>query len=280
MIFWFTIFFTLELCSLMNFLKNKQILINVFGIAIIPFFLAFYHLYLRADDTQDYNDSQEAIFDFEEYISKEFIKIPVEIDKIDISRNNLYKSDGIASFYAKRFHNRKTANGERFDMNEYSAAHRTLPFGTILRVTNLSNNKSTLVRINDRGPYVRKRIIDLSRHSINAINGKGLEHVAIEGFIPGETVILDENKYYYSYSLDKSPKCIADKYIEFIDSSKVFHDIVVNFENRVDKENDLFIMVPANLKNRKETEDSDFTYYIGRVKNEIEISRKEFLAIK
>jgi rare lipoprotein A len=69
---------------------------------------------------------------------------------------------GVCSYYGEKFHGRKTANGEIFDMYAYTAAHKTLPFGTILEVENLSNNKKVVVRINDRGPFVRDRILDLS----------------------------------------------------------------------------------------------------------------------
>lgn len=70
---------------------------------------------------------------------------------------------GKASYYADYFHGRTTANGETFDMNDISAAHKTLPFNTVVKVTNLNNNKNILVRINDRGPYINGRIIDLSK---------------------------------------------------------------------------------------------------------------------
>ena len=69
---------------------------------------------------------------------------------------------GLASWYGPRFHGRRTANGERFNKFHLTAAHRTLPFNTRVRVTNLQNGRSVVVRINDRGPYVRGRIIDLS----------------------------------------------------------------------------------------------------------------------
>ena len=68
----------------------------------------------------------------------------------------------IASYYAKALHGRVTASGERYDMHALTAAHRTLPFGSRVRVTNLDNGRSVVVRINDRGPYVEKRVIDLS----------------------------------------------------------------------------------------------------------------------
>ena len=69
---------------------------------------------------------------------------------------------GIASYYAKALHGRSTANGERYDMQALTAAHPRLPFGSRVRVTNLDNGRSVVVRINDRGPYVEKRVIDLS----------------------------------------------------------------------------------------------------------------------
>ena len=69
---------------------------------------------------------------------------------------------GYSSYYADKFHGRKTANGEIFNMHDYTAAHKNLPFGTILLVTNLENGKNVKVRVNDRGPYVAGRILDLS----------------------------------------------------------------------------------------------------------------------
>lgn len=76
---------------------------------------------------------------------------------------------GPASWYGPQFHGRQTANGERFDMNQMTAAHRTLPFGTKVRVTNRSNGRSVVVRINDRGPFVGNRVIDLSRGAAQTV---------------------------------------------------------------------------------------------------------------
>lgn len=70
---------------------------------------------------------------------------------------------GVASYYGAKFNGRRTASGERFDMNAFTAAHKTLPFGTKVRVTNPRTGKSVIVRINDRGPYARGREIDVSR---------------------------------------------------------------------------------------------------------------------
>jgi rare lipoprotein A len=90
--------------------------------------------------------------------------------------------DGIPSYYGKEHHGKKTANGEVFDMSKLTAAHRSLPFGSIVRVTNLCNHRSVIVRINDRGPYIAGRIIDLSQaaaHQLDMIP-VGIVHVKVE----------------------------------------------------------------------------------------------------
>ena len=79
-----------------------------------------------------------------------------------IESSHGFRQRGLASWYGKKFHGRKTSNGETYDMYKSSAAHKTLPFNTYVRVHNLSNGKKLDVRINDRGPFVRGRIIDLS----------------------------------------------------------------------------------------------------------------------
>jgi len=81
-----------------------------------------------------------------------------------------YQEEGIASWYGGKFQGRKTANGEVFDTNELTAAHKTLPFGTLVMVENLDNGKTVILRINDRGPYVGDRIIDLSRKGAETLN--------------------------------------------------------------------------------------------------------------
>ncbi|KTC63148.1 hypothetical protein AO262_05285 [Pseudomonas fluorescens ABAC62] len=76
---------------------------------------------------------------------------------------NGYDETGTASYYGARHHGKKTASGEPFNQNTLTAAHRRLPFGTQVKVTNLDNDKSVIVRINDRGPHTRGRLIDISR---------------------------------------------------------------------------------------------------------------------
>ncbi|MGQ9630665.1 MAG: septal ring lytic transglycosylase RlpA family protein [bacterium] len=90
--------------------------------------------------------------------------------------------EGIASWYGPGFHGRRTANGEIYDMWSMTAAHKTLPLGSEVRVTNLENGRSVVVRINDRGPYAAGRIIDLSRAAAQALGfvDEGTARVRIE----------------------------------------------------------------------------------------------------
>ena len=83
------------------------------------------------------------------------------VDPDNISTKNAYQI-GRASYYGKKFHGRKTANGETFNMYKLTAAHRVLPLGTIVKVTHLGNGRWVVVKVNDRGPFIEGRILDLS----------------------------------------------------------------------------------------------------------------------
>ena len=94
-----------------------------------------------------------------------------------------YKKSARASYYANKFHGRRTASGRVYDMNKLTAAHKTLAFGTMVRVTNAANGKSVVVEITDRGPFVRGREIDLSKRaffSIASSSGAGYINVSVE----------------------------------------------------------------------------------------------------
>src|SRR5216683_5324550 len=97
-----------------------------------------------------------------------------------------YNETGIASWYGEAFHGKDTANGESFDLNAITAAHRTLPMPTIVEVTNLENGRTLQVRVNDRGPYARGRIIDLSRRSAQLLGfeGQGTAKVRVKILVP------------------------------------------------------------------------------------------------
>ena len=95
------------------------------------------------------------------------------------SRASVGFQAGKASWYGPGFHGRKTASGEIFNANAMTAAHRTLPFGTHVKVTSRATGRSVIVRINDRGPFVRGRIIDLSKASARALGVAGLAQVSL-----------------------------------------------------------------------------------------------------
>jgi rare lipoprotein A len=98
------------------------------------------------------------------------------------SEDRTYREIGVASWYGEDFQNRRTANGDIFDMDAMTAAHRTLPMPSVVRVANLENGKSVLVVVNDRGPFVDDRIIDLSRGAARKLGflEKGTARVRVE----------------------------------------------------------------------------------------------------
>ena len=93
-----------------------------------------------------------------------------------------YDRTGIASWYGRKFHGRKTANGERFNMNALTAAHTTLPLPSLVRVTNLHNGRSIVLKVNDRGPFARGRIIDVSRRAADLLGfrKRGVARVRVQ----------------------------------------------------------------------------------------------------
>ncbi|HSH51723.1 MAG TPA: septal ring lytic transglycosylase RlpA family protein [Bacteroidales bacterium] len=130
------------------------------------------------------------------------------------SQDRKYTQTGIASFYADKFEGRKTANGEIYYHIRKTAAHPDLPFGSVVKVTNLENHKFVVVRINDRGPFVQNRIIDLSKSAAQELEfvDKGLAKVKIEliastNDLPGKNSRNAEKSEYYRIDAQKvSPK--------------------------------------------------------------------------
>lgn len=117
---------------------------------------------------------------------------------------------GMASWYGGKFQGRQTANGEVFDTNKMTAAHKTLPFNTLVKVINTNNNKTVLVRINDRGPFVEGRVIDLSRAAAEVID------MTISGVAPVELEIVSLPEGVDAAALQKSaavnPEGIPNSY--------------------------------------------------------------------
>jgi rare lipoprotein A (peptidoglycan hydrolase) len=109
-------------------------------------------------------------------------KIGTKAERLSKGNNPAYRAEGTASWYGPDFHGRLTANGERYDMHGISAAHRTMPLPSYARVTNLDNGRSIIVRVNNRGPFVRNRIVDLSVGTAKALDfyRKGTTRVRVE----------------------------------------------------------------------------------------------------
>jgi rare lipoprotein A len=107
--------------------------------------------------------------------------IPVE-EPTKPSEKGVPTQTGLAAYYHATFQGRRTANGESFDHNALTAAHKTLPFGTLVRVINLNNNRSVVVRVNDRGPMQKNRVIDLTRRAARELGflARGMTSVKIE----------------------------------------------------------------------------------------------------
>ena len=106
----------------------------------------------------------------------------LDTGKAKVQIRRIKAESGVASWYGKKFHGRLTANGETYDMNQMTAAHKTLPFNTRVRVVDLESHKSIIVRINDRGPFIEGRIIDLSRKAASELGllFKGVAKVRLE----------------------------------------------------------------------------------------------------
>jgi len=113
-----------------------------------------------------------------------------------------YSETGLASWYGPKFHGRQTANGERYNMHAMTAAHKTLPMNTLVKVENLENGKSVVVRINDRGPFVKNRVIDLSRSAAARLGmlKRGVAKVRLTAL--GEVASLSHGKPRFSHVPD------------------------------------------------------------------------------
>jgi rare lipoprotein A len=131
-----------------------------------------------------------------------------------------FTQKGTASYYGSKFQGKKTACGEIFDMNEYTAAHPKLPFQTLVKVTNLTNNRSVVVRINDRGPFTKKRIIDLSKAAAAKIGlvRTGTAKVKIEVVKSDKENEKDKKLY------DKEPSDAVYNEINELEAGKTYND--------------------------------------------------------
>jgi rare lipoprotein A len=165
--------------------KNTNFKISKITTFLFIFFASFFFL-TKAEDSFEIN---VPLYKVEKIDYSYHIKYGL----LDILTDSTYFSqEGGSSYYGKAFHNRRTACGQKFDMNKYTSAHRKLPFGTIVRIYNQHNHKTTLAIINDRGPYVRRRIIDVSTQIARVI-GFGNPPLKLSGISNQE--IVDTNNF-------------------------------------------------------------------------------------
>ena len=156
-----------------------------------------------------------------------------------------YSEVGVASWYGDDFHAKRTANGEKYDMNTLTAAHRTLPLPSIVRVTNLENGRSLVVRVNDRGPYAKERIIDISKRGAQLLGyqTKGTAKVKVEIMADEsralKAALLNQKIPEVQKPIEKMNTDISDqfnagkKYIQAGSFSQ--KDLALNFEQKLKK---------------------------------------------
>lgn len=143
--------------------------------------------------TQSQRDAERLAIEWVNDLRIALAHPPLNVSQAQIGLYNLVETgeviEGLASWYGPYFHGALTAQGEIFNQNELTAAHPSLPFDTYLWVTNLNNGRSVLVRVNDRGPYIDGRILDLSREAARILNGvdTGIFPVEAVVMVPGQT---------------------------------------------------------------------------------------------
>ena len=254
--------------------SNKKTYNNTFVKLLVSSTLTFVFITAYNHDSMNAVNEFDPNTIFRDFTSDVDIESYEEIKQVSYEKNIAskfsFKLKGTASYYADKFHGRLTANGERFNMNDYSAAHKSLPFGTILKVTNIKNNKSTLVRINDRGPYVGNRIIDLSKKAAHDIDGLGLSFIRAEGFENSNNTLKNlEDDYLFGYSYNNELLTVKASSVKKIDSNIVFGQAVRMYNLALQHEENLYLFVDAKKQNRMETPHNDYYYYIGTLKENI-----------
>lgn len=170
--------------------KSMRLSVSIASVLLLMSFVFSNKVSISAHDISTHNDI-----------------VPTRTEPLFTDAEHDFIQQGEASWYGAEFHNRTTASGEIFDMNGLTAAHKTLPFGSLVVVTNSVTGNSVLVKINDRGPFVRKRIIDLSQKAASILGGS-LYKIQIEAYTPGSFATADEDGKVLVFS-DKSEALIV-----------------------------------------------------------------------
>jgi len=207
----------------------------------------------------------QTYFDF---VESDTATAPIIYEEINECPGRLFKQVGIASYYANKFHGRKTSSGEIFNQNKLTAAHLDLPFGTIVKVVNLSNNRFTFARINDRGPFVAPRVIDLSRACAQEVGVTGLADVEISGLSVSISILPVNIEYFLAYSFAQDPMCIAKDMLEIKEVCTDFDEAVEFFEEYIESytTDDFFLCLPADIFFPAYWRKNDTNFYVCRIK--------------
>lgn len=138
---------------------------------------------------------------------------------------NAQQPDGLASYYGKKFHGKKAANGSRYNMHAMTCAHKTLPFGTKVKVTNINNGQEAVVTVTDRGPYVEGRVVDLSHAAAKKIGmirsgvvPVSIEIMSIPEYVVAEFTTIEPQKVHYKLPT----KVITKMDLKVIDTNLLF----------------------------------------------------------
>ena len=219
---------------------------------------SFITLLLRAE-----NEEKQGI---DEKFTNSLQYQPISIDDFDIGDEYVFEQIGKASWYGNRFHNKKTANGERYNKNKLSAAHKKLPFGTILKVTDEETGNMTFVRINDRGPFVKNRVIDLSLEAVETLGGNCRSKVKLEGILRRNILNSREfdEPFALAYSFDEDVACVPAKVFNILDSTNDFHDAVEIYKKMREEHTDfsVFLIEPLNYALDDKDEQAGL-FYVG-----------------
>ena len=188
------------------------------------------------------------------------LTLHIEVENFNnFIEQNIITQKGIASHYGTKFHKRKTASGEEFDLFSYCAAHKKIPFGTIVKIINTENNLTTLVRINDRGPFIKGRIIDLSHKAAKILDGFDNPNVKIQYFNNNKILENIDSNYFLGYSLHQ-PLIIKNKNeINIIDSTHNFNGIM-NLYLNTSNDTLQYIFIKSKKTSRQQQ------YFLGTIR--------------
>ncbi len=229
-------------------------LLNIVMISLMIFSISCSKRQINNEPRQDNNSTEKSEDMNQESREPNKNEITTGIEEKDEKKNDYFQI-GIASWYGGKFHGRRTSNGEIYDMNKLTAAHKTLPFNTIVEVTNLENNKKVIVRINDRGPFIKNRIIDLSYKAAKriGIDDLGTARVGLrivknkEIYTKSEYRLKDSNTDHGNkFRIQVGAFSIKENAINIIERLKV---ILPNIEFSIYNKKELFVVITKNLYN-------------------------------